>query len=51
MPSYLFVKRNGLHLFKSFEDRSVQKPLFQDYFKVNNIAESGDYGKMFHEKY
>ena len=51
MPSYLTVKSNGLLLFKFFEERSVQKTLFQDYFKANNTAESGDYGKMFDGKY
>ena len=50
MPSYLTVTSNGLFLCKSFEERDVQKSVFQDYFKTNQIAASGDYAKMFYGK-
>ena len=51
MLLYLTVTSNGLFLFESFEERVAQKSVFQDYFKTNHTAKSGDYGKMFHGKY
>ena len=51
MLLYLTVTSNGLFLFKSFEERVAQKSVFQDYFKTNQTAKSGDYGKMFHGKH
>ena len=36
--------------FKFFEERGVQKSVFQNYLKTTQIAENGDYGKMFHGK-
>ena len=47
----LFTQCNGLFLFKSFEERGVQKSVSQDYFKTNQVAGSGDYAKMFPGKY
>ena len=43
MHPYLTVKSNGLFSFESFEERGFQKSVFQDYFKTNQIARSGDY--------
>ena len=51
MSSYLTVTSNGFFLFKSFEERCVQKCVFQDYFKANQTAANGDYVKMLHRKY
>ena len=51
MSLYLTVTSNGLFLFEPFEERDVQKSVFEDYFKANQIAASGDYVKMFHGKY
>ena len=51
MPSYITLTSNGSFLFKSFEEKGVQKFLFQDFFKANQIAGSGDYAKIFHGKY
>ena len=51
MPSYLTVTSHGLFLFKSFKERCVKKSVFQDYFKANQIAGSGDHAKMSHRKY
>ena len=42
IKAYLTVTSNGLFLFESFEERGVQKSVFQDYFKANHIAETGD---------
>ena len=35
-------------LIKSFEERGVQKSVFQDYLKTNHIAGSNNYAKIFH---
>ena len=51
MLSYFTVTSNGLFLFKSFEERGVQKSLFQNYIKTNQLTGSGDYAKMFHRNY
>ena len=51
MPLYLTVTSNGLFLFKSVEERGVQKTVFEDYFKTNQITESGGYAEMFYGKY
>ena len=51
MLSYLTVTNNGLFLLKSFEKRDVQKFLFQDYFKANQINGTDDYAKFFHGKF
>ena len=37
--------------FKSFEERSVQKYFFHDYFKTNRVAGSNVNAKMFHRTY
>ena len=42
MSSYPSITSNGLFLFKSFEERGVQKSVYQDYFRANQIAGSGD---------
>ena len=36
---------------ESFEGRGVQKSIFQNYFKTNQIAGSTNYGELFHGKY
>lgn len=46
MPSYLTITSNGLFLFKLIKDSGVQKTFFQDYFKTNQIAGSGDFAKL-----
>ena len=51
IPSYLTVTSNGLFLFKSFDDRGVQKSVFLDYSTANQLAESDDYEKMINRKY
>ena len=51
MLSYLTVTNNGLFLLKSFEKRDVQKFVFQDYFKTNQINGTDDYAKLFHGKF
>ena len=51
MPSYLTVANNRLFLLKSFEERDVQKFVFQDYFKASQITGTDDYAKMLHGKY
>ena len=51
MSSYLTVTSNSLFLFNSFEERGVQKSVFQDYFKTNLIARSGNYTNLYHRKY
>ena len=38
-------------LFKSFEERGVQKTVLQDYFTRSQIAGSSEYAKIFHGKY
>ena len=45
---YLTVTGNDLFCKKSFEEREVQKSLFQDYLKANRIAKGGDYAKISH---
>ena len=45
MRSYLSITINCLFFFKTFEERSVQKSAFQNYFKADQIVESGDYAK------
>ena len=47
MPSYPSVISNGSFLFKSCDERGVQKSAFQD----KAIAGSGDYAKMLYGKY
>ena len=49
--SYLTILSNNFFLFKSFEEKGVQKSVFKDYFITNKIAGSGGYAKMFHRKY
>ena len=51
MSSYLTVTSNDSFLLKFFEERVVQKSVFQDYFKTNQIAGSLNYAKMLLEKY
>ena len=52
MPSYLTVTSNGLFLFTSFEEGGVQKSdCFSSFLKANQIAGSGDFPKIFDEKY
>ena len=48
MPLYLTVTRNGFFLFKSSEERGVQKSLSQDYFKASCTAGCGYYAKVLH---
>ena len=43
MPSYFTATNNYLYLFKSIEKRGVKKPVFQNYFKANQIPRSGDH--------
>ena len=38
-------------MFKSFEERGIQKYVFQNYFKTDQRAGSGDYTKLFYEQY
>ena len=40
-----------LLILKSFEQRGVQNTVFEDYTEANQIAESGDYAKIFSVKY
>ena len=51
MLSYLAVTSKSLFLFKSFENRGIQKSVFEDYFKTNQIAGSGNHAKMCNGKY
>ena len=51
IPSYVTLLSNSLILFKSFEERGVQKPVFKDYFKTKEVTGSGDYAKLFRRKY
>ena len=50
MSSCLILTSTGLFLFKSFKERGVQKSVFQNCFKTNQIGGSDDC-KVFHGKY
>ena len=43
MPSRFILTSNGLNI---FEERGVQKSVFQDYFKGYHRAGSGNWAKM-----